>query len=42
MDKRMDNLEKFIAQNRVDFDDKSPSARVWDKIDIKAKQNPKK
>ena len=38
----MDNLEKFISQNRADFDDKSPPARVWDKIDIKKQPKPKK
>ncbi len=38
----MDNLEKFISQNRADFDDKSPPARVWDKIDIKKQTESKK
>ena len=38
----MDNLEKFISQNRADFDDKSPPARVWDKIDIKKQPKSKK
>jgi len=31
--KRMDDLEKFISDNRADFDDKSPPARVWDAVE---------
>ncbi len=38
----MDNLEKFISENRADFDDKSPPARVWDKIEGKSKPEVKK
>lgn len=29
----MDNLEKFISQNRADFDDKSPPDRTWRAIE---------
>ena len=29
----MDNLEKFINQNRSSFDDQVPNLDVWSKID---------
>ena len=29
----MDNLEKFISKNREAFDDKSPPAHIWTKVE---------
>lgn len=28
-----DPLEEFVHQNRADFDDKEPSAKVWGRIE---------
>lgn len=35
-----DNLEKFIHENRVAFDDKEPRAHVWNKIDSAIESKP--